>query len=202
MFFLILAAVCNFEAQIPVCQNQRSRVEREHSLPKLLHPWPGQQLCPQPGLTSGMGSRLWTRALSQVATNLCPQPLAEPWRFLQRISEVVSSVGKVQQLCPGSRGSPNASPCCTVRQWLCYLDSQRQQKWILSCLWESLTLSGPWQILRDQFKELWDLLFLHFIASRYHHQLIYKWPVNILLRHFPDLSGSFVLEIKLFCNWF
>lgn len=110
IFFLILAAMCNFETQIPVCQNQRSCAERDHRLPQLLlhvllHSWPGQRLGPQPSYSSGMGNSLWTRMSNHGVTNLCPHPLAGPWWFLQRISEAVSSVCKVPLLCPGSRGS-------------------------------------------------------------------------------------------------
>lgn len=203
IFSLILAAICNFETRIPVSQNQSSRAEQDHSNPWLLFcilpcPWLGQQLCPQPAYTSGTGSSLWNFTLSQGVTNLCLHPLAGSWWFPQRVSEAVFSV---PQLCPGCRGSPeerhllalqpgSGSAVWTARDSRNGVCSASKKVW-------------PQQVFGrlEEIIEHWDHVLLHFVVGG-HHLPGLELSVNYLLRHFPDLSGSFVLEIKMGFNWF
>lgn len=58
---------------------------------------------------------------------------------------------------------------------------------------ESPGLADIHQILRDQFKELWDLVFLCFVVSGHHHPEL-ELSLSYLPNHFPDLSGSFFLK--------
>ena len=62
-----------------------------------------------------------------------------------------------------------------------------------------MALASLQQILKDHFKELWDLLFLRFVVSGHHHPEL-ELSINYLLSHFPHLSVSFVLAIKLLFN--